>query len=224
MLKMKELIEQTSESKSTLLYYVKEGLLPEPKKPKPNVHLYDKSCVERVKFIKYLQNELSYSIAQIKAILENNSFEFDNSFDTLVNSIELIANSDKRDIDKESFLELAQISEDELKSYINRGYLENFNNKFSKKELKIVNILQEAKRYNFDFSLLDRYVEVAKELATLENDIGSKLLSDDSKTHNLRYLFLFDLILNLKPYIFNNATIKEHHNRVKEKIWKSYLQ
>ena len=224
MLKMKELIELTGESKSTLLYYVKEGLLPEPKKPKPNVHLYDKSCVDRVKFIKYLQNELSYTIAQIKAILENNSFEFDNSFDTLVNSIELIANTDKRDIDKETFLELAQISKDELNSYINKGYLEDFNNTFTKKELKIVNILQEAKKYNFDFTLLDRYVEVAKDFAILENNIGSKLLSDDSETHNLRYLFLFDLILNFKPYIFNNATIKEHNARIKGNKWKSYLQ
>jgi len=45
-LKMKELIAQSGESKSTILYYVKEGLLPQPSKPKPNVHLYDESSVE----------------------------------------------------------------------------------------------------------------------------------------------------------------------------------
>ena len=61
-LKMKELMALSDESKSTILYYIKEGLLPEPSKPKPNVHLYDESCVQILKFIKYLQHNFSYSI------------------------------------------------------------------------------------------------------------------------------------------------------------------
>ncbi len=215
---MKELIELTGESKSTLLYYVKEGLLPEPKKIKPNVHLYDQSCVDRVKFIKYLQNELSYSIAQIKSIFEENIFNFDNSFEQLINSIKMIVNIDKRDIDKKTLLQMAQITEDELQEFIDKGYIYNYNNKFSKKELKIINLLKEAKELNFDTSLIDKYVKVAKELAILENDLGTQLLKDDTKAHNQRYLFLFDIILNLKPYIFNNATIKEHYSRVKDKV------
>ena len=50
-LKMKELMLATGESKSTILYYVKEGLLPQPQKPKPNVHLYDESAVEILRLI-----------------------------------------------------------------------------------------------------------------------------------------------------------------------------
>ena len=56
-------------SKSTVLYYVKEGLLPEPVKDKPNFHLYDEYCVELLSFIKYLQSNFNATISQIKALL-----------------------------------------------------------------------------------------------------------------------------------------------------------
>ena len=35
-IKMAELMKRTGETRSTLLFYVKEGLLQEPSKPKPN--------------------------------------------------------------------------------------------------------------------------------------------------------------------------------------------
>ena len=41
MLKMNDLVKLSQTPKSTVLYYVKEGLLPEPVKDKPNFHLYD---------------------------------------------------------------------------------------------------------------------------------------------------------------------------------------
>ncbi len=212
-LKMKELMELTGESKSTLLYYVKEGLLPEPKKPKPNVHLYDESCVERVRFIKYLQNELSYSISQIKTIFANNKFDFDNSFESLINSIDLL--SGKKDLSKDEFLKETNLSESQLQEYINRGYLYSYNGKFGQKEVEIAKILKEANKLGLSSELFDAYVKAARELAKIENDFGYELLKDDSKTHNRRYKLLFDVILKLKPYIFNNATISEHKIRVR---------
>jgi len=221
-LKMKELTELTGESKSTILYYLKEGLLPEPAKPKPNVALYSDSCVDIIKFIKYLQKRFAYSIGDIKKIFENNNFDFSNSFDSLVKSIELIGGDSDTIYSKEEFLQNAEISEDELDKYTKKGYLPN--NNFSKKELKIVQILKRAKELNLDFALIDAYVKSAKELAKLENQIGYKLLNDDTKPHNQRYELLFELILNLKPYIFNGYTVKEHKENIKEESWNRYLK
>ena len=212
--KMKDLTALTGESKSTILFYLKEGLLPEPKKPKPNVHLYDESCVNIIKFIKYLQKKFSYSIADIKKIFQNNRFDFDNSFESLIQSIELIGTNGDKVYSKEEFLKAANISEDELNSYISKGYIKNTD--FTDKELEIIDILKRAKEQNLDFKLIDSYVKTAKELAILENEVGSKLLADDTKSHNSRYELLFDLILNLKPYIFNSYTIKEHKERISD--------
>ena len=213
-LKMKDLINLTGESKSTILYYLKEGLLPEPIKPKPNVALYDESCVNIIKFIKYLQKKFSYSIADIKRIFKNNKFDFDSSFESLIQSIELIGANSSKVYSVDEFLKKSSISKEELDSYIKKGYL--IKEQLGDKELEIVDILKRAKEFNLDFRLIDEYVKAAIKLAKLENDVGSKLLADDTKSHNKRYELLFDLILNLKPYIFNSYTIKEHQKRISD--------
>ena len=69
MLKMNDLVKLSQTPKSTVLYYVKEGLLPEPVKDKPNFHLYDEHCVKLLSFIKYLQSNFNATISQLKHFL-----------------------------------------------------------------------------------------------------------------------------------------------------------
>jgi len=214
-LKMKELMLQTGESKSTILYYVKEGLLPEPSKPKPNVHLYDESCVQILRFIKYLQHNFSYSIAEIQSIFKDNHFDFDGSFETMVRSLELISGGRANSwYNKEDFLEYAEIDEQTLKSYQEKGYLFKREKGFSTKELEIAEILERAKALGLDFTLLDDYVTDAKVLAQKENYVGAQLLKNADETHNRRYELLFDLILKLKPYLFNMHTVQAHQRNI----------
>jgi len=215
-LKMKELMTLSDESKSTILFYIKEGLLPQPQKPKPNVHLYDNSCVQILKFIKYLQHSFSYSISEIKSIFQDNTFDFDGSFEMMVRSLELISGS--RDgvwYSKKEFLTLLNMDEKTLKSYQKKGYLFERAKGYSKKEVEIAEILDRAKTLGLDYSLLDAYVSDAKILAQKENEIGAKLLEDDASSHDARYELLFDLVLTLKPYIFNMHTVDTHKNIIK---------
>ncbi|HFU77877.1 MAG TPA: MerR family transcriptional regulator, partial [Epsilonproteobacteria bacterium] len=110
--KMKELMALSDESKSTILFYIKEGLLPEPQKPKPNVHLYDESCVQILKFIKYLQHSFSYSISEIKTIFKDNNFDLDGSFEMMVRSLEVISGGrDNQWYSKKEFLALLSMDE-----------------------------------------------------------------------------------------------------------------
>ena len=214
-LKMKDLLLQTSESKSTILYYIKEGLLPQPSKPKPNVHLYDESCIQIIKFIKYLQHNFSYSIAEIKNLFKDNNFDFDGSFEMMVRSLELISGGkENKYYAKESFLTLVGIDEKTLKKYQKQGYLFERAKGFSSKEVEIAEILERSRTLGLDFTLLDAYVENAKLLAQKENDIGATLLKDDEESHNTRYELLFDLILILKPYIFNMHTVQAHKKNI----------
>ena len=215
LLKMKDLMAKSDESKSTILYYIKEGLLPMPSKPKPNVHLYDPSCVQILKFIKYLQHNFSYSIAEIKNIFKDNHFDFDGSFEMMVRSLELISGGkDNQYYTKEDFLKLVGIDEKTLKVYQKQGYLFKRAKGFSSKEVEVAEILERAKRLGLDFTLLDAYVDDAKILAQKENDIGATLLKQYDESHNSRYELLFDLILTLKPYIFNMHTVQEHKKNI----------
>jgi len=216
-LKMKDLMLQTSESKSTILYYIKEGLLPEPSKPKPNVHLYDESCVQIIKFIKYLQHNFSYSIAEIQRIFQDNHFDFDGSFEMMVRSLELISGGRENVwYSKDDFLELVTMEEKTLRAYQKKGYLFERLKGYSGKEVEMAEILERSKAFGLDFTLLDDYVEDAKALAKKENEVGSLLLEDNGETHNSRYELLFDLILKLKPYIFNMHTVQTHQNNIQK--------
>jgi len=217
-LKMKHLMEQTGESKSTILFYVKEGLLPEPEKPKPNLHLYDESCINIIKFIKYLQNQFSYSIAQIKNIFNENKFTFSDDFSMMLRSLELMSgSSDGLWYSDEDFLELSELSQQELDNYLKRGLLFRQEKGFSTQELKLVKVFQRAKILKLNEKLFDAYVKSAKELAKIEYALGSEMLEEDKSLNNEHYELLFDSILTLKPYILNMHTMQEHQKQMELK-------
>lgn len=70
-LRMAELVRRTGVPKSTILFYVNEGLLPEPVRPKPNVALYDEACVDVVRYIRAAQDIHRYPISIIKSNIKH---------------------------------------------------------------------------------------------------------------------------------------------------------
>jgi len=76
-MKMKELEARTSVGRETIRYYIREGLLSEPERPKPNVAVYDETHVRRVALIKRLQHERFLPLAKIKDMLAEGAGELD---------------------------------------------------------------------------------------------------------------------------------------------------
>ena len=70
-LKMKELAEATGVPKSTILYYIGQGLLAHPRKTSPNMAYYDPACVERIKLIQQMQDRHRLSLSEIKRCLDD---------------------------------------------------------------------------------------------------------------------------------------------------------
>jgi DNA-binding transcriptional MerR regulator len=68
-LKIRELAKHSGVSKETIHYYIREGLLPKPRKQGRNVAEYDDGFVERIRFIKDLQDRYFFPLAVIKNIL-----------------------------------------------------------------------------------------------------------------------------------------------------------
>lgn len=215
MLKMAKLVNLSGESKSTILYYIKEGLLPEPLKLKVNVHRYKEECVECISMIKYLQSNFSYSIAEIKQIFENNTFDFSNDLAFLQGSFEMISGGkdNLRHLSKEELIKETKITELELNKWVDKELISPNNSMFSQLDSEIVMLLQVCKSNEIDYSLFMRYIKVAKELAVLEYELGATIIEKGLKEGSSHRL-IFDILLKLKPYIFNNETIKEHSKRV----------
>jgi len=77
-LKIRDLVQHSRVSKETIHFYIREGLLPKPLKRGRNIAEYDDSYVERIRFIKELQDRHFLPLAVIKNILkkQKNSSEW----------------------------------------------------------------------------------------------------------------------------------------------------
>jgi DNA-binding transcriptional MerR regulator len=68
-LKMKDLERATGVGRDAIRFYIREGLLPEPERPARNVAFYDQASVERIRFIKELQQKRYLPLHVIKAMV-----------------------------------------------------------------------------------------------------------------------------------------------------------
>ncbi|WP_439817275.1 MerR family transcriptional regulator [Zavarzinia sp. CC-PAN008] len=67
---MKELERRTGIGRETIRFYIREGLLPEPDRPKANVAVYDDGHVRRLQMIRRLQQERYLPLSLIKVLME----------------------------------------------------------------------------------------------------------------------------------------------------------
>lgn len=70
-LKMNELAAATGVPKSTILYYIGQGLLPQPRKTSLNMAYYEPACIERIKLIQQMQQRHRLTLSEIKQCLED---------------------------------------------------------------------------------------------------------------------------------------------------------
>jgi DNA-binding transcriptional MerR regulator len=64
--RMQDLIKVTGTPTSTILFYLAQGLLPQPERTGPNTAVYDPACVERIRFIRQLQTHHRLTLAEIR--------------------------------------------------------------------------------------------------------------------------------------------------------------
>lgn len=70
-MKIRDLVKHTGVTKETIHYYIREGILPKPRKQGRNIAEYDDSYVERIRFIKELQERYFFPLGVIKNILKH---------------------------------------------------------------------------------------------------------------------------------------------------------
>ncbi len=209
-IKMNELVKLTDTPKSTILFYVKEGLLPEPQKPKPNLHLYDESCIEIIKFIKYLQNNFGSSISEIHSIAKGGNFNFERGFEAILETLNIIMGSAHQSTYTAEYIcEQYKITPKQLETYLKEGLLFKRDGSFTTKELEILEILLNLESVGITMDMMQTYVNHARELAKFEVAFTKKFLAT-TKNKNEAVKALFDTTLILKPYLFNMHTLMSY--------------
>ncbi len=213
---MSQLTQMTDTPKSTILYYIREGLLPEPKKIKPNVHLYDDDFVDRIRFIKYLQTHFNASIGQIKTLMRDGDFDFSRGFEAVLETLEtLTAPATPVIMSDTEVCEKLGIDAKTLERYLRMGAVFRRKGGFSEKEIEILSILLELEKIDPEGTLLKTYIEHAREVARRETDLARRLL-DRSGEKNDVVKTLFDATLILKPYLFNMHLVHTYQERAGE--------
>jgi len=220
--KMSELVAKTNVPKSTILYYIKEGLLPEAKKIKANVHRYNQEHVELIKYIKYMQETMGSSIDEIKMILKNKNNSFSSSYTMLEPLMNTLSGgvSGLEQYTKEEFVEFFDLKKDLLEILLLDDILQPLNGVvYTQQEAAIVNLVGHFLDVGVDYGILKEYVKHAKVISQLEQQMQKSLCSVRNE-HNFSTLWkiMFDTLFNAKEYIFNHTTYNVLHQSLKEEL------
>lgn len=222
--KISELVARTNVPKSTILYYIREGLLPEAKKIKSNVHRYSDEHIELIRYIKYMKEEIGSTNEQIKFALQNQNRSFSSSatmLQPLMNTLSVIP-SDARHFTKKEFIEYFDVDRELLEALLNDGILLPLHDDdYTEREASMIKLVTYFKEVGVDHSILKAYVYHAKALSELEYQMQTQLCdARNDKNFSMLWKIMFESLFNAKNYIFNRSTYYVLLNAVKDEIKK----
>jgi DNA-binding transcriptional MerR regulator len=114
---MKDLCRLTGLPKSTLLYYLAEGLLPEPIRTRPNVAHYHPATVDRAAFIREAQTRHRLPLAAIRKFVRHQNQGGDAAL--LLELQEAIFGTEKEPpLGRSAFLSATGLSESDLNRFL----------------------------------------------------------------------------------------------------------
>jgi DNA-binding transcriptional MerR regulator len=220
--KISELVAATGVPKSTILYYIKEGLLPEAKKLKSNVHRYNDEHLELIRYIKYMQQEIGSSIEQIKNILQHKNRSLSSSFTMLAPLMQTLGGvqAGTQHYTKAAFIEHYGTDAELLERLLHDGILVPLgDDDFTEREASIIRLIEDFSDVGVDYGVIRAYVEHARALAELECRIQTQLC-DRRNDENFSTLWkvMFETLFNAKEYLFSRYTYKALFEALKEEV------
>jgi len=220
--KISEVVARTGVPKSTILYYIKEGMLPEARKLKPNVHRYNDEHVERLKYIRYMQEEVGSTNEQIKAALGNANRSLSSSLtmiEPLMNTLSRIP-SDAEHYSKAGFVEAFGLDGAVVDRLLKQGILlPTAPDDFTLKEAAVVKLADMFESVGIAPDLLAEYAKHAKTLATLERQMQQQLCQvRTDENFSMLWKILFETLFTAKPYLFDRNTYHTFVSALKEEL------
>ncbi len=219
--KISELVAKTDVPKSTILYYIREGLLPQAKKLKSNVHRYNDEHVELIKYIKYMQQEMGSSNEQIRTALKNKNQSLSSSYSMLAPLMQTLSAipDGALNYSKEEFLEHYGFESKVVDALLKDAILVPINSEFTDKEASIVRLVEKFEEVGADYEIIKQYVYHAKELSTLELQLQQQLCgSRTDENFSTLWKVMFETLFNAKEYIFSRQTHKGLFEALKDEL------
>ena len=220
--KISDLVSRTGIPKSTILYYIREGLLPEAKKLKSNVHRYSDEHLELLKYITYMKEHLGSSNEQIRYALQNKDKSLSSSssmIEPLMNTLSDVT-SDMQHYTKQEFLTAFNVDPELLETLLKDEIVAPLSgDDFTEKEASIVRLVEYFREVGLDYSILKSYVFHAKALSQLENMMQTQLCAiRNERNFSTLWKIMFETLFNAKEYIFKRQTYRIIIDTLKKEI------
>ncbi len=220
--KISELVAKTGITKSTILYYIREGLLPEALKIKSNVHRYSDEHLELLKYIKYMKQEMGSSNEQIKNTLKQKNQSFSSSYSMLAPLMQTLSglSTPMDHYSKSQFLSLYNFKIEQIERLLQDKILHPLgDDDFTQKDASIVELIIMFEAVGVEYEILKKYVSCAKELALIERELQEKLCgSRNDENFSTLWKIMFETLFNAKEYIFKRHTHATMVDVLKEEI------
>lgn len=180
-MKMRELEQRTGVRREMIHFYFRNGLLPEPDRPKPNVAVYRDEHVRGVLAVRRLQDQQRLSIEEIKTALNGHATHVPGDAATLRHLDELVAaklGADQTLVPLDSLLATYPKADTDAKILHKVGAIELVTRKgqkfLSRVDAQIVGTWGDMRKagfdeaLGFDANLVSIYVGRARDLAKTE--------------------------------------------------------
>jgi DNA-binding transcriptional MerR regulator len=178
-LRMRELVAASGLSKSTILHYLKAGLLPAPVKSSRNMAYYDPSCVERLSFIKLMQSKYNLPLAAIKEVLQELKRGRDLTPLLELNAAIFGRPDDQALLDKKSFSRATGLSSKDVDQLVATGLLQPLRKgRFDQEDVAMGRILRRGLDRGLTPADCAYYPRLAKEIVDHEMAVRQRLTAD----------------------------------------------
>jgi len=228
--KIGEIAKKSGVATSTIRYYVKQGLLPEPIKINKSMAYYDESCIGKIQAIRYLQEKRYFPLSVIKNILrrmdaEGLSLEEAETIEDVVfASSEDISNEL---IDQKEFIKQTHLTKEKLNEAENLGLLmpyihEKGRKLYNQEDIRFGrDVLRQLINIGGKLKDLEFYVTLGNEITENEVKLRKKFVKGKSTKENINITAEISKIADfLRTYILKRL----FQRTVQETIQKSLTQ
>lgn len=229
-LKIGEIAKKSGVPPSTIRYYVRQGLLPEPTKVNKSMAYYDEGCVEKIQAIRHLQEKKYFPLSVIRNILrrmdEGLSLDEAEAIEDAVfgTPADTSASSVNKLVDKKEFLNLTGLGEEELNLALKTGLLMPFIQEkneilYNQEDIRFTrDVLKKIMDFGQDIQDLNFYVELGGRIVEEEIRLRKKAVQGKSTKENVR---ITTEISKMADFMRTYVIRRLFQRRIQENIRKS---
>jgi DNA-binding transcriptional MerR regulator len=193
-LKIGEIAKKSGVPPSTIRYYVRQGLLPEPDKVNKSMAYYDERCIENILAIRHLQERKYFPLSVIKNILRRMDQGLSLDEAEAIEDAVFGAQPETPDnvMDKAQFLVASGLTNDELLTSLKIGLMipylqEKGRTLYNLEDVRFAReVLKKIISFGQDLHELSFYVELGKQIVDHEMNLRKFAVKGKTQQENIR--------------------------------------